>query len=353
MRKADKVFEKKPSVDALLITSEKNRFYYTGFASTFGYLVMLKEKNYFITDSRYIEMAKILEKDAELIETTGGNAFGLVSDILKQNNVKTVGFEDTEITYSEYTAFCEKLVGFELVPIGDAILVQRRFKTDDEIEFITKAQKITDKAFKNILNFIKPDVTELDVAVELEYQMRKNGASGLAFDTIVASGQNGSKPHAHPTDKKIRLGDAVTMDFGARYNGYCSDMTRTVFCGKPNEEMRKIYEVVLRAQTNALKNIKCGMLCRDGDMLAREVIEANGYGAYFKHSLGHSLGIDVHELPSMSLSSQDYLQENIMMTVEPGIYIPFLGGVRIEDMVVVKQDRIIDLTMSEKNIIIL
>lgn len=202
MRKADKVFEQKPSVDALLITSEKNRFYYTGFASTFGYLVMLKEKNYFITDSRYIEMAKILEKDAELIETTGGNAFGLVSDILKQNNVKTVGFEDTEITYSEYTAFCEKLVGFELVPIGDAILVQRRFKTDDEIEFITKAQKITDKAFKNILNFIKPDVTELDVAVELEYQMRKNGASGLAFDTIVASGQNGSKPHAHPTDKK-------------------------------------------------------------------------------------------------------------------------------------------------------
>ena len=215
MRKADKVFEQKPSVDALLITSEKNRFYYTGFASTFGYLVMLKEKNYFITDSRYIEMAKILEKDAELIETTGGNAFGLVSDILKQNNVKTVGFEDTEITYSEYTGFCEKLVGFELVPVGDAILVQRRFKTDDEIEFITKAQKITDKAFKNILNFIKPDVTELDVAVELEYQMRKNGASGLAFDTIVASGQNGSKPHAHPTDKKIRLGDAVTMDFGA------------------------------------------------------------------------------------------------------------------------------------------
>lgn len=202
MRKADKVFEQKPSVDALLITSEKNRFYYTGFASTFGYLVMLKEKNYFITDSRYIEMAKILEKDAELIETTGGNAFGLVSDILKQNNVKTVGFEDTEITYSEYTGFCEKLVGFELVPVGDAILVQRRFKTDDEIEFITKAQKITDKAFKNILNFIKPDVTELDVAVELEYQMRKNGASGLAFDTIVASGQNGSKPHAHPTDKK-------------------------------------------------------------------------------------------------------------------------------------------------------
>lgn len=202
MRKADKVFEQKPSVDALLITSEKNRFYYTGFASTFGYLVMLKEKNYFITDSRYIEMAKILEKDAELIETTGGNAFGLVSDILKQNNVKTVGFEDTEITYSEYTGFCEKLVGFELVPVGDAILVQRRFKTDDEIEFITKAQKITDKAFKNILNFIKPDLTELDVAVELEYQMRKNGASGLAFDTIVASGQNGSKPHAHPTDKK-------------------------------------------------------------------------------------------------------------------------------------------------------
>ena len=160
MRKADKVFEQKPSVDALLITSEKNRFYYTGFASTFGYLVMLKEKNYFITDSRYIEMAKILEKDAELIETTGGNAFGLGSDILKQNNVKTVGFEDTEITYSEYTGFCEKLVGFELVPVGDAILVQRRFKTDDEIEFITKAQKITDKAFKNILNFIKPDVTE-------------------------------------------------------------------------------------------------------------------------------------------------------------------------------------------------
>ena len=353
MRKADKVFELKPNVDALLITSEKNRFYYTGFASTLGYLILLKNKSFFITDSRYIEMAKVLEKDAEFLETTGGNAFELVRDILNQNNVKTVGFEDTEITYSEYTSFCEKLNGFSLIPVGDAIFVQRRFKSEDEIEFITKAQKITDKAFKNILNFIKPDVSELDIAVELEYQMRKNGASGLAFDTIVASGQNGSKPHAHPTDKKIKLGDAITMDFGARYNGYCSDMTRTVFCGKPNEEMRKIYDVVLLAQTNALRNIKCGMLCRDGDMLAREVIEANGYGEYFKHSLGHSLGIDVHETPSMSPLSKDYLQENIIMTVEPGIYIPFLGGVRIEDMVVVKQDRIIDLTMSEKNIIIL
>lgn len=215
MRRADKVFELKPSVDALLITSEKNRFYYTGFASTLGYLIVLKDKSFFITDSRYIEMAKVLEKDAVLIETTGGNAFELVADVFRQNNVKTVGFEDTEITYSEYVAFCEKLAGFELVPVGDAILVQRRFKSDDEIEYITKAQKITDKAFKNILGFIKPDVTELDIAVELEYQMRKNGASGLAFDTIVASGQNGSKPHAHPTDKKIRQGDAITMDFGS------------------------------------------------------------------------------------------------------------------------------------------
>ena len=342
------------SADAILVVSEKNRLYFTEFASTFGYLVILPNKSVFFTDPRYFEMAGDIASDKlQVVCTQGAKVYDEIVALLKQEKVKTVGFEDTEITVADYTAMSEKLSAFQLVPAGKAISLMRSVKTEDEIANISRAQAITDTAFSQILQFIKPGMSEIEVAIELEYYMRKLGATSLAFDTIVASGVNTSKPHAHPTSKKIELGDAVTIDFGAAYNGYCSDMTRTFFVGTPKKELVDIYNVVALAQRTAIQNAYCGMTGRQLDSFAREIIVANGMGQYFTHSTGHSLGIDIHEFPSASAVSQDVLGHNQFITVEPGVYIPGLGGVRIEDLLLITKDGVIDLTTSNKNIIIL
>ncbi len=353
MKNTEKLFTE--SLDAAVVISDKNRLYFTGFASTYGFLVLFKDKNIFITDPRYFEMAQSLEQDGvelRLVEN-GKSAYGLIADILKENGAVNVGYEDTELTVKDYSALSESLKDFSLKPCGDKINEIRRTKDESEISFIKKAQSITDAAFTDILSFIKAGMSEKDVCVELEYRMAKHGAEGLAFDTIVASGINSSKPHAHPTDKIIASGDAVTMDFGARYAGYCSDMTRTVFVGEPSEEMRNIYNIVLLAQKTAINNAYCGMTGKELDLFAREVIAANGHAAHFTHSTGHSLGIDIHEEPRASMYSEEKLTANQFITVEPGIYVPGLGGVRIEDLLLIKEDEVIDLTTSDKNIIIL
>lgn len=355
MKNTDILFEL-TKADAVLVISEKNRMYFTGFASTFGYLVLLRgNKNVFITDPRYFEMAQSLVSDGvEVVEIANGtSADDALIDIFSQNGVKTVGIEDTELTVREFTSLKHKLVGFKLIAAGENICYVRSFKTDTEIEYIKKAQSITDIAFGEILKFIKPGITEREVQIELEYQMARNGAEGLAFDTIIASGVNTSKPHAHPTDKPIEAGDPVTMDFGARYHGYCSDMTRTVFVGQPSEELHKIYNVVLLAQKMGINNAYCGMGGKEFDSFCREVIKSNGYEKYFVHSTGHSLGIDIHETPSASMRSTDTLNARQFITCEPGIYIPGVGGVRIEDLLLIEEDGITDLTTSDKNIIIL
>ncbi|MCH5153441.1 MAG: aminopeptidase P family protein [Clostridiales bacterium] len=355
MKKTDKLFEL-AKVDAALVISEKNRLYFTGFASTFGYLVLMRNnKNIFITDPRYYEMAQSLEKDGvSVVQISNGvSATDTLVDIFKKYGVKTVGYEDTELTVSEHITLSEDLGEFRLVPVGKDINYVRSFKTDTEIEYIKKAQSITDFAFSKILKIIKPGVTEREIAIELEYIMARNGAEGLAFDTIIASGVNSSKPHAHPTDKVIQLGDPVTMDFGARYHGYCSDMTRTVFVGEPSEELRKIYNVVLLAQKMGINNAYCGMTGKELDSFCREYIKSNGYEQYFTHGTGHSLGIDIHEIPTANARSTDTLTAKQFITCEPGIYIPGVGGVRIEDLLLIEQDGVIDLTTSDKNIIIL
>ena len=355
MKNTGKLFEL-ANVDAVLLISDKNRMYFTGFASTFGFLVLLPaNKGYFITDPRYYEMAQSLESDQlKVLQIANGvSAMGMVADILKEHNVKSLGFEDTELTVLQYNGLKEGLSGFDLVPVGKNINFVRSFKTEEEISYIKKAQSITDIAFTQICKVIRPGMTEREVAIELEYIMAKNGAEGIAFDTIIASGVNSSKPHAHPTDKQIQLGDAVTMDFGARYHGYCSDMTRTVFVGEPTEEMRKIYNIVLLAQKTGIAGAYNGMSGSELDALCREVIKSNGYGDYFTHSTGHSLGIDIHETPSASSRSTDTLSAGQLITVEPGIYVPGVGGVRIEDLLLFEQDGVIDLTTSDKNIIIL
>ena len=206
---------------------------------------------------------------------------------------------------------------------------------------------------KGVLKIIRAGITEKDLAVELEYRLAKNGAEGLAFETIIASGVNGSKPHAHPTDKPIQLGDAVTMDFGARYHGYCADMTRTVFVGEPSDEMRKIYEVVLLAQQTGIQNAYVGISGAELDSYCREVIKAHGFGEYFEHGTGHSLGIDIHEEPRASKNCTQKFAPNQLVTCEPGIYVPGVGGVRIEDLLLFTEDEVIDLTKSQKGVIIL
>lgn len=355
MKNTGKLFELS-KVDAALIISEKNRMYFTGFASTFGYLVLLHGNNaVFITDPRYYEMAQSLASDSvEVVQIANGSSVtDTLAEIFKDHHVKKVGYEDTELTVSQFTSIKNNLKDFKLVPIGEHINYVRSFKTDEEIEYIKKAQSITDIAFSEILKVIKPGMTERDIAIELEYLMAKNGAEGLAFDTIIASGVNSSKPHAHPTDKVIALGDPITMDFGARYHGYCSDMTRTIFVGEPSEELHKIYNIVLLAQKMGINNAYCGMSGMELDAFCREVIKSNGYEEYFTHSTGHSLGIDIHETPTASMRSTDTLQARQFITCEPGIYVPGVGGVRIEDLLLIEQDGVIDLTTSDKNIIIL
>lgn len=355
MKNTDKLFEL-TKADAVLVISEKNRMYFTGFASTFGYLVLMRgNQNVFLTDPRYYEMAQTLANDGvEIVLTANGtSAVAALTDVFQKNDIKTVGFEDTELTVQEYTELKHKLGTVKLVAVGNDICKVRSFKTETEIAYIKKAQSITDAAFSEVLGFIKPGITERDVQVELEYRLAKNGAEGIAFDTIIASGVNTSKPHAHPTDKVIELGDAVTMDFGARYHGYCSDMTRTVFVGQPSEEMHKIYNVVLLAQTMGISNAYCGMGGRELDSFCREVIKSNGYEKFFVHSTGHSLGIDIHETPVASVQSKDNLCAKQFITCEPGIYVPGVGGVRIEDLLLIEEDGITDLTTSDKNIIIL
>jgi len=355
MKDTKRLFELCSGVDAILVTSQKNRFYFTNFSSTAGYLLLSKKGNVFVTDFRYAEMAAPLKNEGvEVIITEAGRTSGqIINEKIDEFGIKTMGFEDTEMTYADYQRYKAAFEKVELVPVGKDIEFVRRYKTQEELDNIAKAQAITDKVFDHMLTVIKPGLTEIDLAVELECTIRRLGGDGIAFDTIIASGENSSKPHAHPTTKKIVNGDPVTMDFGAKFNGYCSDMTRTVFVGSVSDEMKKIYETVLAAQMNVLNNMKPGMTGKELDALARDLITEAGYGQYFQHSTGHSLGLDIHESPNLSSLCDIIFEPTMLGTVEPGIYVAGLGGVRIEDLVIFTQDGIKDLTTSSKEIIIL
>lgn len=360
MRDYKKLFENN-NIDAVIVISEKNRKYFSTFASTFGYLVLLPTKSLFITDARYYEMALSLQELGIEVRPIAAGLTGSASEIImsmlddyfKENNVAVIGYEDTELTVEQFNSLSAALPKYTFVGCGGQINAIRQIKDSEELSYIKKAQSITDATFADMLKIIKPGMSEIDIAVELQYRIHKNGGHGLAFDTIIASGTNSSKPHAHPTDKLIVNGDAITMDFGASYNGYCSDMTRTIFVGEPSEEMKKIYDIVALAQNSAITKAYVGMTGGELDSLAREVIIANGYGQYFTHSTGHSLGIDIHETPASAIGRTDVLRSGMLMTVEPGIYIPNVGGVRIEDIILFEEDKVIDLTTSPKNIIIL
>ncbi len=339
------------NVDAALLTADHSRQYLSGFDASDDMLFITKEKGYFLADFRYIEAVKKNVKHMEAIMPEKG-MIATVNELIEKHGVKTVAFEDREVTVANYELY-KKHINAELVPMGQLVEVLRYTKDAAELESIKKAQAITDKTFEHLVNFIKPGMTEREVMIELQLTQARLGSEKDSFDPIVVSGKNSSLPHGVPTDKKIEYGDFVTLDFGAVIDGYHSDMTRTVAIGEPTEEMVKVYNTVLKAQLNALENVKVGLTGKECDAFARSVIEEAGYGKNFGHSLGHSVGLLIHELPGFSPKSKAIIEAGNVVTVEPGIYLEDKFGVRIEDMVYMTENGPINLTNSPKELIII
>lgn len=343
---------KEQSIDAIVVYNELNQRYLSDFAFTDGLLLITQANAYLLTDFRYYEMAiKNACKDFIIPDVNSSDVRNtVVSQVFAESGCKRVGFEGSFLSYESYVSLTKKYPEVEFVNIGSMIEELRMIKTSREIEYMQKAQDMTDKAFSHILNILSPDMTEIDVAVELEYQMRKQGAEALAFDTIAVSGDGSSLPHGTPRNEKLQKG-FLTMDFGAKFNGYCSDMTRTVVIGKADEDMKKLYNTVLLAQTSALEMLKAGVTGAEADKVARDIINKD-YNGCFGHSLGHSVGLFIHESPSLSFrATNTKLCEGHVVTVEPGIYIFGKYGCRIEDMVCIKEGGIYNFTHSPKDLI--
>ncbi len=340
---------KELSVDAVIVFDELNQHYLSEFAFTDGFLLITQRTAHIVTDFRYYEMAvKGANKEFQVV--TPENRTEFIDSVLSDNECHTVGFEGGYLPYDVYHSYCEKHPHVSFENIKDTIENIRQIKDKDEIEKMQKAQNITDKAFAHILNVINRNMTELDVAVELEYAMRKNGASGYAFDTISVSGDASALPHGSPRNVKLRDG-FLTMDFGAKLDGYCSDMTRTIVIGKADAEIKKLYNTVLNAQISALNFLKEGVDCGEADKIARDIIDRDYKGA-FGHSLGHSVGLFIHEKPSLSFKSFGRkLRCGEVVTVEPGIYLFGKYGCRIEDMVEITETGIYNFTHSPKELI--
>lgn len=338
--------------EAAIINSPQNRFYFLGMHSSAGTVVVLKDAAYFIIDFRYIELAQKTVKNATVI--LQGKLYDQINEILAKHGVKNVWVEDSMTIGAMNTM--KKQLNVNVVtdsPLTKIISEMRAVKSQEELETIKVAQSITDEGFEYICTQLAAGKKERDLAIDLETFMRKNGATGLAFDTILVSGKNSSLPHGVPGEKLLEKGDFVTMDFGAAYGGYCSDMTRTVAIGHVTDEMKEVYNTVLEAQLKAINTIKAGLVCGDIDKISRDYIYGKGYEGCFGHSLGHSFGIDVHETPGFAPNNTTILKPGMMLSVEPGIYLPDKFGVRIEDTIYVTENGCIDITKSPKELIIL
>ena len=342
---------KSRGVDAVIILDELNQRYLSEFAFTDGLLLITHNTAHLITDFRYYEMALAkANKGFEVVMPSDRGA--LIDSVLKEQGVSIVGFEGSFVSYEVYEAYVGKYPYVKFVSLGDTLAVMRRIKSPDEIEKMQKAQDITDKAFAHVLKMITPEMTELDVAVELEYAMRKNGAESFAFETIAVSGDASALPHGTPRNVKLRPG-FLTMDFGAKLDGYCSDMTRTIVIGKADAEIKKLYNTVLKAQLAALDYLREGADCGEADKVARDIIDAvPEFNGAFGHSLGHSIGLYVHETPGLSKRGfGTKLAAGQVTSVEPGIYLFGKYGCRIEDMVAIEKDGVHNFTHSTKELI--
>lgn len=341
----------KLSIGAVLISNGNNMRYISGFAGETGYLYISEKRHAVVTDFRYTIQAEIEAEGYEIITIGNGGYDEALNNILKTDGISRLGFEAEDMLFATYNKLKDKLTVDELVPLGNEITAMRRIKTSRELERIKKAEAIGDQVFTEILGYIKPGMTELEIAARIEYLLKLNGASGSSFPAIVASGVNSSMPHAVPTSKKLEAGDFLTMDFGCVYEGYCSDMTRTIVIGKASQKQREVYDTVLKAQLAALDFIKAGVKGKEVDQVSRDIIYKAGYEGCFGHGLGHSVGLHIHENPRLSMLEEDVIEEGMTETVEPGIYIKGFGGVRIEDLVVVTKDGHENFTFSEKKLI--
>ena len=339
-------------LDAMLITSEPGEFYAMGFHGE-GVAFITPGKTWYYTDSRYIESAQQLISGAEVaLPPKDSNYFKLAAGLVKENNVSKLGFEEKYMSVAAHTRWTKE-VEAEFVPASELLTELRQVKDADELAAMKEAQRITDEALLEILNFLKPGLTEQEVAARLTYIMARKGAERNSFDPIVACGPNGSKPHAVPGPDVIQKGQFVTMDFGCKVGGYCSDMTRTVAVGQPTEEMEFVYNTVLKAQLAGIAAAHAGVTGKEVHEAGAKVIEEAGYGEYFGHGFGHSLGIEIHEDPGFHTRSDKPIPAGALLSAEPGIYLPGKFGVRIEDVIMLTEGGCIDITHSPKQLIIL
>lgn len=345
MDRSDKLRQYISEYEAVFITSYPNIFYYSGFKSEDGALIITKDSSILLTDSRYTIQAKLQSPSYEVCDISN------TESIIKSLKQEILCIEEDFVTVSEFS----KLQGYgkKLKPFSKTIKRPRRVKDSEEILRIAKAEELGDRAFNYVLDLIKPGKSEKEIAIELEFFMKKNGAEKLSFDTICASGVRSAMPHGVASDKIIEKGEFLTLDFGCVLDGYCSDMTRTVVIGSASQRHKEIYEIVLKAQESALGIIKSGVSGKEADASARNVINSYGYKDNFGHGTGHSVGVEIHEQPSLSPKSEDILETGNVISVEPGIYIEGFGGVRIEDLVQINDENALNLTKSQKDLLII
>ncbi|MCI2059124.1 MAG: aminopeptidase P family protein [Oscillibacter sp.] len=342
-------------LDAMLLTEEANRLYASGFRSygTDGAALITKNKTYYLTDFRYIEAVHKHVENAEITMTTRERGYTvLLEELVQSCGLHRVGFDDAYMTVADGETY-HKALSCELVGASGLLRELRAVKDAEELESMIAAQRIAERALDDILKEIHPGVAEKEIAARLTYLMLHYGAENMSFDPIVVSGPNGSLPHGVPSQKKIERGEFVTMDFGCIKNGYCSDMTRTVAVGEPSDEMRRVYDIVARAQKAGIDAARGGVTGKAVDGAARKVIEDAGYGEYFGHSFGHSLGVEIHEAPNAAPMNDKPLPVGATISAEPGIYLPGRFGVRIEDVILLREDGCEDITRARKDLVIL
>ena len=340
-------------LDAMLLTGEANCYYAAGFMGE-GIALVTRRGSWYFTDSRYTEAAGMAIGDAAVIrEVSRERPFSaLINEALAASGAEKVGFEDQRMTVAEHAVYSEKL-HCTLTPASALMTELRGSKDEEELSCMIAAQRIAEGALAQILKEIRPGMTEKEIAARLSYLMVSAGAEKTSFDTIVASGPNGSMPHAVPGMRKVREGDFITMDFGCVYKGYCSDMTRTVALGRPSDEMRNVYDIVLQAQLAGIAAARAGVTGAAIDGAARKVIQDAGYVSCFGHSFGHSLGIDIHEAPNAAPGNDKPMPDGAVISAEPGIYLPGRFGVRIEDVMILRPDGAQVITKAPKALLVL
>ena len=337
----------KSDIDTAFISSKDNIRYYSGFTGTLAFLLITEHKSIIVTDSRYTVRAQEESPDYEIYQLKSGDNW--IKNSTDQIKSKVIGFEGNFVSFNMLNQLKER-ANKDLIwkDYSEQISKERVIKSKSEVEKIEAAISISDRAFNAVSKEIEVGMTEKEIAWEIEKEMRILGAESISFDTIVASGLNGSKPHHSPTNKQISNGEAITIDMGAKLNGYCSDLTRTIFIGKPDEKFKKIYNIVLRSQLISIETAKDGLTGEDIDKISRDIISEEGFGEYFGHSLGHGVGLEIHENPGVGPNSKNEITPGMVYTIEPGIYIDGWGGIRIEDMVLMTDNGNKLLSHAEK-----